>query len=148
MVLRRPLFASAMLVALCPPAFAAKNWNEHQIIHKCERWAVGDAVNFAWVRGQPNLEGEPLWKLTSGTTMIWCGNASTDRRAIDWYWIEFEVNTGAVAASWVDFWSHHHSRSRGAVEYNNGTADYPATIAAARACNHQSWSSSRLPDRL
>jgi hypothetical protein len=44
MDLKKSLYASAMLVAMNPPAFAAKNWNEHQIIHKCERWAVGNEV--------------------------------------------------------------------------------------------------------
>jgi hypothetical protein len=89
-VMTKSIYASAMLIALSTPAFATKNWNEHQIIHKCERWAVGDETNFAWIRGQPNLQGTPLWKLTSGTVMVWCGNASTDRRGIDWYWIEFK----------------------------------------------------------
>jgi len=44
MDLKQSLYASAMLVAMNRPAFAAKNWNEHQIIHKCERWAVGNEV--------------------------------------------------------------------------------------------------------
>ena len=127
---RKSLYASAILVAMSPPAFATKNWNEHQIIHKCERWVVGDEVNLAWIRGQPNLQGTPLWKLTSGTVMVWCGNASTDRSGIDWYWIEFK--------STQEPWPHGgwiSSRiitpgSRRAVEY---TADCPGTIAAARA---------------
>jgi len=80
-----------MLIALSTPAFATKNWNEHQIIHKCEGRAVGDEVNFAWIRGQPNLQGTPLWKLTSGTVMYWIEFKSTQEPWPHGGWISSRI---------------------------------------------------------
>jgi hypothetical protein len=47
---------------------------------------------FGWIRGQPDLSGTPLWKLSQGSIVTYCGHSSYDKRKppIEWYWISFE----------------------------------------------------------
>jgi hypothetical protein len=44
-----------------------------------------------WVRGQPELSGTPLWQLTNGSVVTFCGRTGSDNRhpPIVWHWVSF-----------------------------------------------------------
>jgi TPR repeat protein len=49
-------------------------------------------VDFGWIRGQPDLNGKPLWKLGPGSIVTYCGYSARDNRnpPIEWHWVSFE----------------------------------------------------------
>src|ERR1700730_7394316 len=49
-------------------------------------------VDFGWIRGQPDLNGKPLWKLGPDSIVTYCGYSARDNRnpPIEWHWVSFE----------------------------------------------------------
>jgi hypothetical protein len=103
----------------------------------CERQKIGgDAVEFGMMRGQPNLDGAPLWKLANGITVLWCGRTSTDSRGIVWNW---------VSAQWQEEpWPHEGWVSSRIVERDvpTITRDVPTTTPNENWEPSQTWQKS------
>lgn len=57
----------------------------------CVKEQVANDHN-AWVRSAPRLSGNPLWKLTPGSEVIYCGRHADDNRRdrITWHWVSFK----------------------------------------------------------
>jgi hypothetical protein len=71
--------------------------------------------DFGWVRGQPDVNGKPLWKLSQGSIVIYCGYSARDNRKppIEWHWVSLEL----VQEPWKHQFAHSRascSRSKNA----------------------------------
>src|ERR1700730_2750672 len=68
-------------------------------------------VDFGWIRGQPDLNGKPLWKLGPGSIVTYCGYSAQDNRnpRIEWHWVSVE----SVQEPWNhEGWSSSHILER------------------------------------
>ncbi len=79
--MRKLALAAVVAIALCFPASARKD---------CMREIVTSRDGWAQVRGQPGLSGKPLWRITNGTSVTWCGDELPDNRGHPWKWITFQ----------------------------------------------------------
>ncbi len=75
-----PLAAVAAIV-LRPPAYAHKD---------CGREIVTSRDGWAQFAAQPGLSGKPLWRITNGTRVTWCGDDVPDNHGHPWKWITFQ----------------------------------------------------------
>ena len=79
--LKKLTLAGVAAIALCPPAYAHKD---------CMREIVSSRDGWAQVRGQPGLSGKPLWRITNGMSVTWCGEELPDNHGHPWKWITFQ----------------------------------------------------------
>jgi hypothetical protein len=61
---------------------------------KCETLAVASRDGWARVRGQPALSGKPLWRITNGMIVTWCGEEWPDNFGHKWKWISYQSGEG------------------------------------------------------
>lgn len=73
--------AAVAAIAVCPPAYAHKD---------CTREIITSRDGWAQVRGQPGLSGKPLWRITNGASVTWCGYELPDNHGHPWKWIMFQ----------------------------------------------------------
>jgi hypothetical protein len=61
----------------------------------CQQKTIKSHEGWAQVRGQPSLDGAPLWELADGSAVSWRGRSSADRggRSIRWDWVSFIPNS-------------------------------------------------------
>ena len=55
----------------------------------CSLESVVSRDGWAQVRRQPNLDGTPLWRLTNGSTLAWCGAGTRDADGRLWHFVRF-----------------------------------------------------------
>jgi hypothetical protein len=79
--LKKLTLAATAAIVLCPPAYAHKD---------CMRVIVSSRDGWAQVRGQPGLSGKPLWRITNGMSLTWCGDELPDIHGHPWKWITFQ----------------------------------------------------------
>jgi hypothetical protein len=58
---------------------------------ECVQEVVLSVDGWGWARGQADMSGTPLWKLTNGSFVKFCGRSRSDNRRppIVWHWISF-----------------------------------------------------------
>lgn len=68
----------------------------------CHRESIVSSDGWAQVRRQPNLDGAPLWRITNGSVLAWCGAIRRDGDGRLWHFIRF-VSAGEPwqHAGWV-----------------------------------------------
>jgi hypothetical protein len=86
--MKTTLITTAMVLALAAPAYAAQD---------CSNWEATSAAGWAQARGGPSLKGAPLWRLTDGAKVKYCGFHYNETAERSWYWISFSLD----AEPWV-----------------------------------------------
>ena len=68
----------------------------------CSLESVVSRDGWAQVRRQPNLDGTPLWRLTNGSTLAWCGAVTRDADGRTWHFVRFvTVDESWQHSGWV-----------------------------------------------
>ena len=112
--MKRTMIAAALVLALSAPAYAHKDMepNGGPLVTGIARPSNNPACTleqtiqthdgFSQVRAAPNLLGEPLWELTNGSRVTFCGVVRFDRSGRAWHYVRFITEADpSQHAGWV-----------------------------------------------